>query len=76
VNLDQQLLNLRNTIRLIEQATAGVDAAEPAITAAMRAIAAIVRDLPDGLLREQAWQRARPQAGDHGRHAGHRRDRA
>ena len=62
MNLQQQLLNLRNTVRLLEQAGGVVNASEKALTAMAAQIAAIVRDLPEeALLREAAWRRAQPQ---------------
>ena len=58
---EQKALLLRNLIRLIERANAANDRADPALFAAAEEIARIVRNLPDGLLREQAWKAAQPQ---------------
>jgi hypothetical protein len=60
MNLDQQLSMLRNVLRQVSHANAAVDRADEAITAAALRIGEIVRDLPDGLLRESAWKKAKP----------------
>lgn len=61
MDIFQQLENVKNTIRLLEAASKAVDNAEPALTAAVVQIQGMIRSLPDGLLREQAWKRMQPQ---------------
>lgn len=61
MDIFQQLASVKNTIRLLEAASKAVDNAEPALTAAVAQIQGMIRSLPDGLLREQAWKRMQPQ---------------
>ena len=61
MNLDQQLTATKNMVRLLEQAGQLTDVMEPVLTAAMAEVAALIRTLPDGLLRESAWKAMQPQ---------------
>jgi hypothetical protein len=57
----QKALLLKNLIRLLDRANAATNRADDAMLVAAATIGRIVRGLPEGLLREQAWKAAQPQ---------------
>lgn len=58
---EQRKLILRNTLQILEHAGTSATRSQQAIELAMVQIRALVRTLPDGLLRESAWRALRPQ---------------
>lgn len=58
---EQRKLILRNTLQVLERAGDSATRSQQAIELAMVQIRALVRTLPDGLLRESAWRAIRPQ---------------
>ena len=58
---EQRKLILRNTLQVLEHAGVSATRSQQAIELAMVQIRALIRTLPDGLLREQAWRALRPQ---------------
>lgn len=61
IRAEQRKLVLRNTLQVLEHAGSSATRSQQAIELAMVQIRALIRTLPDGLLRESAWRALRPQ---------------